>query len=228
MIKNVNLLLLFVLSTLLLSTGLITTVAASGSQADSIVKLNARFQIFPGNKLGNTIYLNNKKLVKRDDLAMIDVVEAPEGYIYHGLDEGGNSVLGYTGDQDAKFIPLPAGLYHLLLGNNGKKKIYWINGKRQIEDLLPRRNTGTGVVYNNVDKAVFYHIAKGETIETEDGRERYQYTFRLHVINTQTYKVMHLPKTIKDFSLRLRLEWMDEDTIKYTLSDGKVETTAVQ
>lgn len=228
MMKIVNLFVLFVFSTFLLNYVVIPSVIAIESQNSSIVKLNDRFQIFPDNKLGNTIYLNKKKLVTRDDLALIDIVEAPKGYIYHGLDESGNSVLGYTGDPDAKFIQQPAGLYHLILANNGKKKIYWINDKHRIEDLLPRRNTATGLTYNNVDKTVFYHIAKGETIETEEGRERYQYTFRLHVVNTQTYKVMHLPVTIKDFSLKLRLEWMDEDTIKYTLSNGKVETTAVQ
>ncbi|MBT7892083.1 MAG: hypothetical protein HN580_23910 [Deltaproteobacteria bacterium] len=228
MIKYLNLLVWCVLSTFLLSTVVTQAVTASESQANGIVKLNDRFQIFPDSKLGNTIYLNNKKLVSRGDLTLIDIVAAPEGYVYHGLDENGNSVLGYTGDQDAKFIQLPGGLYQLILSSIRKKKIYWINGKRQIEDLLPRRNTGTGLVYNNVDKAAFYHIAKGETIETEDGKERYQYTFRLHVVNTQTYKVMHLPISIKDFSLKLRLEWMDEDTIKYTLSNGQIETTAVQ
>ncbi len=228
MIKNVNLLLLLVFSTFLFSNVVAPSVTARESQTNGIVKLNDRFQVFPDNKLGNTIYLNNKKLVTRDDLSLIDIVEAPEGYIYHGLDENGNSVLGYIGDPDTKFILLPAGLYHLILADNSKKKIYWINGKRQIEDLLPRSKTGTGLKFNNVDKAVFYHIAKGETIETEDGRERYQYTFRLHVVNTQTHKVMHLPMTIKDFSPKLRLEWTDEDTIKYTLSNGKIETTAIQ
>lgn len=196
--------------------------------ADGILRLNNQFSIFPDNKLGNSVYLNKKRLVSRDDLTMVDIVQAPEGYIYHGLDENGSSILGFAGNENAKFIQLPGGFYHLVTDENNKKKIYWINGKRKIEDLLPRRNSGSGLVFNGSDKAVFYHIAKGESVETEEGKERYQYTFRIHIANTETRSVRHLPVSIKDFSLRLRLEWADENTIKYTLSNGQVETVSIQ
>ncbi len=226
MIKQ--LVLWFVLSTISFSTAGAQSATTSETPENSILKLSDRFQIFPGNKLGNTIYLNRKKLISREDLTLVDILEAPEGHIYHGQDETGTSVLGYVGNQNAEFIQLEGGFYHLILGKNGKKKIYWINGKDHIEDVLPRRNTATGLVFNNLDKAVFYHIAKGESIETDEGRERYQYTFNLHSVNTQTHKIRHLPDTIKDFSLRLRLEWINEDTIKYTLSDGQNGTVTIR
>lgn len=200
----------------------------STSPADGIIRLQEHFKIFPDNKPGNSIYYDNKKLLSRDDLIMIDIVEAPEGFIYHGLDESGSSILGYTGNPEVKFIPLQGGFYQLITGRNAKKKLYWINGDQKIEDLLPKRNTGTGLIFNGVDKAVFYHIAKGETIELEDGKERYQYTFRIHIANTQTRKVRHLPITVKDFYLKLRLEWMDENTIRYTLGNGQIETVAIR
>ncbi len=200
----------------------------SVTPADGILKLNNQFSIFPDNKLGNSVYLNKKRLVSRDDLTMVDIVQAPDGYIYHGLDENGSSVLGFSGNEDAKFIQLPGGFYYLVTDKNSKKKIYWISGNRKIEDLLPRRNTGSGLVFNGSDKAVFYHIAKGETIETEEGKERYQYTFKIHIANTETRSVRHLPLSVTDFSLRLRLEWTDENTIKYTLSNGQAETVSIQ
>ena len=74
MIKYLNLLVWCVLSTFLLSTVVTQAVTASESQANGIVKLNDRFQIFPDSKLGNTIYLNNKKLVSRGDLTLIDIL----------------------------------------------------------------------------------------------------------------------------------------------------------
>ncbi len=228
MIKPLNLVVWCILWSFSLNTVLVQSTIASESQNGSILKLNDRFQIFPDNKKGNAIYLDKKRLFSRNDLTLTNIAIAPEGYVYSGLDENGNSMLGYTGNQDAKFIQLQGGLYQLTLGRNGKKKIFWINGRHQIEDLLPRRNTATGVVYNKINRAAFYHIAKGETIETEDGKERYQYTFNLHIANTQTYEVKHLPIIIKDFSLKLRLEWVDEDTLKYTLSNGQTETADVQ
>ena len=196
--------------------------------ANGIVRLNEHFTIFPDNKLGNSIYVDKKKLISRDDLTLVDIIEAPEGFIYHGLDESGNSLLGYKGHPDVKFISMQGGFYQLLTDKNTKKKIYWINGDRKIEDLLPKRNTGTGLVFNGLDKAVFYHIAKGETVETEEGRERYQYTFRLHVADTKSYRIRHLPISVKDYYMKLRLEWMDESTIKYTLGNGQVETVAIR
>ncbi|NQU65975.1 MAG: hypothetical protein HQ517_17075 [SAR324 cluster bacterium] len=226
MIKHI--LLLFVLSLITYSQAVSQSETTSESPANSILKLNEVFQIFPNKKLGNTIYLNKKKLISREDLTLIDILEAPEGYVYLGQDETENSVLGYTGSQDAKFIGLKGGFYQLSIGKNGKKKIYWTNEKNRIIDLLPRRNTATGLVFNDVDMAVFYHIAKGETIETEEGKERYQYTFNLHSISMQTFEVKHLPLAIKDFSLKLHLEWINGDTIKYTLSNGKVETVTIK
>lgn len=198
------------------------------SPADGIVRLNDHFMIFPDNKPGNSIYVDKRKLLSRDDLTMVDFIEAPEGYIYHGLDKNGNSVLGFTGDPDVKFIQFKGGFYQLITPKSAKKKLYWLNGDRKIEDMLPRRNTGTGLVFNGVDKAAFYHIAKGETVVTEDGRERYQYTFRIHIADLKTHQVRHLPVSVNDFRAKLKLEWMDENTIKYTLDNGQVETIAIR
>lgn len=231
-IKTMKKLLVLILAAFLVHLPLTAAEAqestAQASPAGGILKLSEDFSVFPENKLGNSIYYNGKKLISRDDLTMIGITKAPEGFIYHGLDETGNSVLGYTGNPDAKFIPLQGGFYQLITSTDTKRKLYWINGDGEIEDLLPRRNTGTGLVFNGVDKAAFYHISKGETIETESGRERYQYTFRIHVADRSTYRVRHLPISVKDFTFRLRLEWMDENTIKYTLSNGQVETVAIR
>jgi len=228
MVKHFILVLWIILTPLFFTAAIAQTSAKGTRSVDGILSIDDHFQIFPENQPGNTIYLNKKRLVSRDDLTLVDIVEGPDGYIYHGLDETGHSVLGYTGNRDAKFIQLKGGFYQLITDSNNKKKIYWINGNRKIEDLLPKRNTGTGLVFNDVDKAAFYHIAKGETIETDEGKERYQYTFRLHVVDTKTRQLRHLPIIVKDFSLKLRLEWMDENTLKYTLSNGQIETVAIR
>ncbi len=224
--------LILILTILLLDTTLYAVETQSETQdtpsADGVIRINEHFMIFPDSKLGNSVYFDKRKLVSRDDLTMVDIVEAPEGFIYHGLDENGNSILGFTGNPQVNFIRLQGGFYQLITGKNGKKKIYWINSELKIEDLLPRRNTGTGLVFNGVDKAVFYHITKGEIVQTEEGKERYQYTFRLHVADTQSRRVRHLPVSVKDYFIRLRLEWMDESTIKYTLGNGQVETVAIR
>jgi len=195
---------------------------------DGIVRLNDHFMIFPENKPGNSVYIDKKKLLSRDDLTLVDIVEAPDGYIYRGLDGSGRSVLGFKGDPDAQFLQLQGGFYQLITGKNTKKKLYWVNGAGQIEDMLPGRNTGAGLVFNGVDKAAFYHIAKGETVVTEAGRERYQYTFKIHIADTNDHSIRQLPVTIKDFRLKLLLEWMDENTIKYTLDNGQEETVAIR
>ena len=77
------------------------------------------------------------------------------------------------------------------------------------------------MAYNQVDKAAFYHISKGETIELEDGTLKYQYTFKIHIADRAINKIYSLPNTITDFYYRLKLDWIDPNTLRYTLLSGE-------
>jgi hypothetical protein len=192
-----------------------------------IVIVDDTFTIFPKNRPGNSIYLKNKRLISVENLTLENIIALPEGYIYQGTDMQENQRLGFVGDPDTQFISLENGFYQLIVRNGAKRKLYWISQEKEIIDLLPRYNTATGLAFNQVDKAVFFHISKGETVETDDGRQRYQYTFRLHLFDTETGDVEQLPKVITDFRFPLRLSWLDENTIQYALSNGMRETISV-
>ena len=194
---------------------------------DGVLTIKNRYQIFPVNRLGNTIYVNNKKLESKSGLVMVDVVKAPGGFIYHAKDEAEQSILGFTGDENAKFKSLDGGFYLLSTKESGNK-IYRLNSVNIIQNLLPRYKTAGGLVYNNSDKAAFFHIAKGENIETEDGKLRYLYTFRIHIAKIDEPEVINLTLSISDYSPNLRMTWIDEETLQYSLSDGSIDRITIR
>ena len=194
---------------------------------DGILKVGDRFNIFPVNKLGNTIYLDNKKLVSKVGLIMVDLTEAHNGFIYHAKNENDESILGYAGNEHAKFTALDGGYYQLITKEGGSK-IYRINSDDVIQNLLPRYKTSGGLVYNNSDKAAFFHIARGENIETEDGKLRYLYTFKIHIAKINEPDVIHLPLSISDYAAKLRMIWLDEETLQYSLSDGSINRIQIK
>jgi len=189
---------------------------------DGVQRISNKIQIFPENKASNTAYKNKKKVVSVPSLTLIGISEASDGYIYMGKNESDQKVLGFSGNPEVEFIPLNGGFYQLIIRKK-LTEIYWINQNGEIENLLPRSKTANGLVFNNVDKSAFYNISKGETVETEEGRERFQYTFKIHIANTKTFEIKHLKKTVSDFRSRLRLQWVDENTLQYKLSNGNVE-----
>ncbi|MCP4754240.1 MAG: hypothetical protein GY866_25415 [Proteobacteria bacterium] len=208
-------------------TALAETEEKKDNVPSGVAKIDENFQIFPVNKIGNTIYLNNKKVVSRPDLILLDILEAPEGYVYGGIDHSEKSVIGYTGAPGAEIIPLDGEFYQLIT-EKGIKKIYRLDKQSKIRNMLAKSNTASGLVFNQIDKAAFFHIAKGETIETEDGKKRYLYTFKLHIVDVETATVKHLPEKISDFTHRLKLEWENDDTLRYTLSDEQTATITIR
>lgn len=196
--------------------------AEKRSSIDGVQRIDNRFQIFPENKVSNTAYKNSKKVVSIPHLTLTGIIDASDGYIFMGKNESDQKVLGFEGNPEVEFIPLNGGFYQLIIRNK-ISRLYWINHNSKIENLLPKSKTAAGLVFNNMDKSAFYHISKGEEITTEEGRVRYQYTFRIHIANTKTFKIIHLAKTVNDFRPRLRLQWVDENTLQYKLSNGDVE-----
>ena len=188
---------------------------------NGVQELRGDFQIFPYNKLGNTVYRDSKKLISKENLSIQDVFEVGEGIVYMGLDEEGESLLAFTGDPDVEFISIDGGFYHLKDKKNGLSKLFKVDLNGQIKDLLPKSKTASGLAYNGKNKAAFFHIAKGELIEFEDGRSRYQYSFRIHIVRTGSSVVRTLPETVDDFSIKLKLQWENTNTLHVVLGNGE-------
>ena len=227
MLKRIKFIVPTVISLLFAFALLAQTAEKSENNNNGIKEIKPGFQVFPDGKMGNTLYANKKKLVTREDLILRDVVEAPEGYVYYGVNELDEGVLGYAGSETTEFTTLEGGFYALVTAE-GKRRLYRLNSKNEIQDLLPRSNTASGLVYNNVNKAAFFHITKGETIEADDGRQRYQYTFKIHIVKEGIDTVTHLPETVSDFRSRLRMKWINRNTLQYTLSNDQKETIVIK
>lgn len=218
---------LFVSFSLLAFAGsLVAQEKKASDSKDGIVAINEKFKIFPIDKAGNSVYLEDKKLFSDKGLILKTIREVPSGYVYLGVTEAGDPQLGFIGEDSSKFRDLGNGFYFLKT-SKWKSKILRISSKNEITDLLPRSNTASGLVYNGKDKAVFSHIAKGETIETEDGKQRYQYTLKLHVVNLKTDQISHLKELIDNFSPNLRLKWVDDNHVQYKLSDNQTKIIRV-
>ncbi len=226
MIKKTGLLVVSLIILLSVSS-LAQTDEKSQNSVGGIKEIGSGFQVFPDGKPGNTLYQNGKKIVSHQDLTLHFATEAPDGFVYFGTDEADEPVLGFAGNDDATFNALDGGYYELI-ANDGKRKLYRLSGDSSIQNLLPKSNTASGLVYNQIDKAAFYHITKGETIEAEDGKLKYQYTFRIHVVKDGDSKVVHLPETVSDFKPKLRLNWIDQNTLQFTLSNNQKETIIIE
>ena len=224
-IKWVSLIIAF--SLLFSVTALAQTDEKSQNSSNGIKEIGAGFQVFPEGKLGNTLYKEGKKIISRKDLILRAVTDAPEGFVYYGTNEAGENILGYVGSNTTVFSALEGGYYELS-AESGKRKLYRLMAGNKIQNLLPTSNTATGLVYNQVDKAAFYHITKGETVEAEDGKLRYQYTFRLHVVRNNEPGIIHLPETVSDFKPKLKLNWIDQNTLQLTLSNNQKETIIIE
>lgn len=227
MIKKIKFVSFFLISLCLVSSLLAQTTEKSENIINGVVEIKPGFQIFPVGKLGNTLYMQGKKLVSQENIVLYDVVEGPEGYVYCGIDENETAILGFVGPDTVEFTQLEGGYYQLVTADR-KRKLYRVINKNEIQNLLPRSNTANGLVYNNIDKAAFFHISKGETIEMDDGTERYQYTFKIHIVKDDDPRIVNLPDTITDFRSRLKLDWVDQNTIQSTLSNNEKITFVVK
>ncbi|MCP4298579.1 MAG: hypothetical protein GY786_23575 [Proteobacteria bacterium] len=188
-----------------------------------IIQIGEVYQIFPERDFGNSIYKEQRHLFSSRNLALFDVREVPDGYIYAGRNQSGEDVLGYQGGANTKFLAHKSGYYQLILKEGIDKrnvsKIFRLN-KGKIQDLLPRRKTANGLVVHEDGRGAFFHISKGETIEREDGEARYQYTFKIHIVEPGSEQVIDIPTPITDFRSRLKMSWLSDNMLQYSLSDG--------
>lgn len=193
----------------------------SSLDKSGILELRGEYKIFPYNKPGNTVYYKEKKLISKENISIQDIIEVAEGIVYLGIDEAGEMVLSFAGDPEVEFELLEGGFYRLKDRKNGLSKLFRVDLNGQIKDLLPKSKTASGLAYNGKNKAAFFHIAKGELIEFEDGRSRYQYTFRIHIVRAGSSIIRTLQEPVKDFSIKLSLRWKNPNTLHVVLGNGE-------
>jgi hypothetical protein len=194
---------------------------------NGIKKIGERFMVFPESEFGNTLYYKKKRLVSDKETRIVDAIEVVDGVIYCGVDQSDQYALGYTGNSNSAFTSLGKGFYQLIT-EKGKRKLFGISPEKKVIDLLPRSNTASGLVFSSGTRAAFFHIFKGDTVETEDGKLRYMYSFKIHVVSLKTLKVSHLNDVINDFSPSLSLRWKGRRALEYKLSNGQKETISIR
>lgn len=209
---------LFIGAFFVLSTSSLFSVENEVVTKTPVKHINDQYQIFPDLDLGNSLYKDQTLLFRNEKLALFDVHEVPDGFLYAGKDASGDLVIGYQGGPDTKFLSFKKGYYQLIL-ERGISKLYRVsNGK--IQDLLPRYITANGMVVSEDGRGAFFHISKGEIIEDEEGLERYQYTFKIHIVEPESEQVINIPLPITDYRSRLKMHWSSEHKLEYSLSDG--------
>ena len=185
-----------------------------------IQDLGEDYAIFPENKAGNSLYLKGKKIFTRQDLTLRAILVTKEGLVHMGLGEESQPVMGWYGKTEGKVTDLKDGFFQLSVAN--KKKLLRVGPKGGIQDLLPKSNTPGGIAYNGQDKAAFSHIAAGETIE-EEGKTKYLYTFRIHIVSKDKVKVRTLPKRYTSFNYSLEYHWVKPNVLEIKHGDGEVD-----
>lgn len=190
---------------------------------DGIIRLDEQFIIFPAGKMGNSLYRDREHLVSDPDLELFDIKKSLDGYVYVGRTTADTYKLGYIGnseESDGRLRTYSGGYYQLRV--DSYRKLYRINNQQKIQDLLPRSRTANGLVVSPAGTGAFYHISKGESVEDEDGKVRHRVTFKIHIIKPETLERIDLAGGVEDYSYRLKLQWVDENTLQYKLSDGQI------
>ncbi len=198
-----------------------------GSAIKGVLTIRDDFQIFPIGKVGNTIYYKNTKIISKPKLVMHDAIKIFGGVVYYGSYEAGESVMGFEGNPKVSFTTLNGGFYALRTPEK-RKKLLRVDPKNKIQVLLPRSNTASGLAYNGADKAAFFHIYNGETVEMKDGRLNYRYTFKIHIVRSDVDELDTLRQMVNDFSPRLKLKWVKKDQLQYQLSNGQKKVITIQ
>ena len=193
---------------------------------EGIATIRNDYQIFPVAKKGNSIYINKKRLLTRPNLVLKDIVEVFEGHVVYGLSEDGQPELEYIGLPSVKFKKIAKG-YYQITNEKRKKKLIRVNPADQIQILLPRSNTASGLVFNGENKAAFFHIFRGSTVESDDGKQNYQYTFKIHIIRSTDDDITTLNETVSDFNPRLKLKWLKANLLEYQLSNGVIKNLRI-
>ena len=193
-----------------------------------IVKI-APYQIYPENRIGNGVYLDNKLLNSHPERMITNIVEIKNTkssvYLYKNKSENfGLGIIKNNDDGEARFWKVDEDFYQYSNRSTGLQRVFRIF-KNKIKSLLPNVRTGRGIT-PSLSHIVFYHIINSQeiSIPNENGQEIKQrvYTFRLHVVNRSLEKLESIFNlVIKDTNYNLKLVWENEFSVSYKLNSGK-------
>ncbi|MDT8446481.1 MAG: hypothetical protein RRB13_06240 [bacterium] len=197
--------------------------------ASPILALEEGYQVFPAERLANSLYRNGERIFSRQGLAVRGMLVIKQGLLVYATDEDNQKKLELIPgeEMDVSLEALEDGFYRLKV-KGGLSRLFRILEDGEIQDLLPRSNTAGNFVFNGKDKGAFTHIVGGKQVETSDGRTRYQYSFKLHVVEQGKNEVTHLAPTVVNYSADLNLRWIRENQLQYTDGNGQVERITVR
>jgi len=201
---------------------------ADAAPKPNLTELKGDYQIFPAGRMGNSLYHKKKRIFTRQELSVRAILSLKQGLVVYGVNQDGKDQLALVSDDDkVKLEPLSGGFYKLT-AKGGVTKILRVFEQETIQDLLPRSNTAGNFVFNGEDKGAFTHITGGEQIETPEGKLRYQYSFKLHVVKADKEKITNLAMVVTAYSPRLSLRWSKKNQLQFTNGEGKIERVNIR
>jgi len=189
------------------------------------------YLVFPENRSGNGVYLDNTLVFESKDQTIVDVLPLPVvgRFAYFALDaqgQGALSVFVRPKDGKARITPITTNFYQLVVALDGVvyKKIYRIID-HNILDLLPSSKTADGPVAGPAG-VVFYHVATTVRDE-ENGQTKRGFGLKLHLALFQDERTRHLDALIPNDLPDLKITWLDEGHLQITHADGRTEELSV-
>lgn len=190
-----------------------------------------QYRVFPENRPGNAVYLDNLLVFETRDQTIVDVLPLPVTgrFVYYAKSAQGAPVLGVSvkeGDGKPRVDTVAPGFYHVTMQIGGVwyKKMYRIV-EDNILDLLPSSKTADGAVAGP-GGVVFYHVASairaGEEGQTQDG-----FGLRLHLALFDDERPRHLNYLVINTRPSVVFKWLDESHIEMGLADGRTEVLSV-
>jgi hypothetical protein len=185
------------------------------------------YLVFPENRPGNGVYLNNELIFSAGGRTVLDVLGLPvDGrFIYFSRNGAGAGTLGayvLPSDAEPRITEVTDGFYHvvLVLGGVVYKKMYRIIDDNVL-DLLPSSKTADGPLAGPAG-VVFFHVASAVR-EDANGQATSAFGLKLHLALYGDERTRHLDYLIVNGLPRLKLSWLDETRLEVGLADGRTE-----
>jgi hypothetical protein len=189
------------------------------------------YVVFPENRPGNAVYLNNTLVFEAGEQTVVDVLPlpVPGRFAYYALDTQGTGSLNVfvqPKDPKPRIEEIASGFYHVVLVLDGVvyKKLYRIVD-RNILDLLPSSKTADGPVAGPAG-VVFFHVATA-IHDTADGQDKRGFGLKMHLALYNDPHTRDLSYLITNDRPDLKLTWLDDSHIQVGLAGGETQVIAV-
>ncbi len=190
------------------------------------------YQVFPENRKGNAIYLNNRMVFSLPEVAITHIMPLPqEGrFVYLTRNDDGNIDLGIhlpPTDLAPRITKVAEAHYYAVMVIDGVvyKKAYRVLQNNSLVDLLPLSKTAAGLV-GGEPGVVFYHISTAQK-EEQNGKTVNKFGIILHLSLFDDERLRHLDYPVYNTLPRLNISWVDKSSIQYRLADGRVEVVSI-